>query len=851
MTPGVVKIEGMHTVPRLYQSFQPSHYQLQLSLDRVGRTFRGTVTIDGTWSSGDTIALHARDLTVSSAHVGGAEVSHTTSGDTLTLTPSTVAYGSTQVVVAFSGEITDGMHGVYPCYYELDGAKKELLATQFESHHAREVFPCVDEPEAKATFDVTLTTEPGSIALGNMPIANQQTADGQLVTTFETTPVMSPYLLAFVVGDLQKKTAHTKEGTEVNVYSTRAQAIDNLDFALDTAVKAIEYFNDYFGVPYPLPKCDHVALPDFSSAAMENWGLITYREVVLLANATTAVSLKEDIAMVIAHETSHQWFGNLVTMRWWDDLWLNESFATFMSYLAVDAIFPDWRIWLSFSSGETFSALRRDWLPGVQAVRTEVNHPDEITTLFDPSIVYAKGARLMAMLHRYVGDEAFRTGMAQYFRSHAHANTSGDDLWQALGDACGKDVKAFMHRWIEQPGLPVVTATLTDGQLSLSQQRFLLGEQSADDTLWPIPLAASLPELPELLDTPSLSLPLASPQPLLLNTGNTGHYVVAYDTELRNRLKQAIADGSLAAVDRLALLHETSLLARAGRLTATDLFHLLAVYKNETEEPVWDMIARVVGDVRRLVEADEATEQAFKAFLIDLALPMYERLGWRADSSESEADTKLRATILGLLAYAEYKPVVTEGLKLFHETKQLETIDGELRGIVCVAAGKFGTDQDFERLFTLYKTSSYPEIQDDALAGLTATRDTAKAEQLLAAITDSNIVRPQDVGRWFAYLIGNRYARQATWDWMTANWQWLTDTFEGDKSYDMFPRYAGARLSTRDWQHAYQTFFAPLSERPALRRAIDLGTKDIAAWADWIERDFDALKQAILAYTKQ
>lgn len=837
----------MQSVPRLYTYFHPEHYQLELDLDRPGRSYSGIVTVDGTWVDGESISLHARDLTIAAVQRGTHEVPYQQTGDTLVITPEDASHGKIKLQISFSGTITDGMHGLYPCYYEIDGEKKELLATQFESHHAREVFPCIDEPEAKATFSLTLVTEPDVTVLGNMPLTAQTSEEGRLRSSFDITPLMSPYLLAFVVGDLQKKTATTKNGTEVNIFSTRAQSIDDLDFALDTAVRSIEFFNDYFGIPYPLPKCDHVALPDFSSGAMENWGLITYREIGLLANATTAISLKEYIAMVIAHETSHQWFGNLVTMQWWDDLWLNESFATFMEYLAVDAMFPNWQIWTTFATNETFSALRRDWLPGVQAVRTGVKHPDEISTLFDPSIVYAKGARLLVMLHQYVGADAFRKGLTQYFKTHAYSNTGGDDLWQALGTASGKDVKSFMHSWIEQPGLPVLSANLDGQTLTLSQHRFLLGDKTDDDTLWPVPLGASVSDVPELLAERSLSIPFTAHEPLLLNTGNTGHYVTAYDRELFGRLENAIADGTLATVDRLALLHETSLLARTGDSNAAELYRLLGVYRNEKEEPVWDIISRVIGDLRRLIETNDEAEARFKQYIVELALPLYQDLGWQKTDHESESTTKLRATILGLLTYGEYSPVIETGLKMLHTTEALETIDGELRGIVCVIGGKFGTPDDFDRLFELYKTSNNAELQDDALAGLTATKDAEQIARLIVTITDSSVVRPQDVGRWFAYLIGSRYARQATWDWMTNNWEWITKTFAGDKSYDNFPRYAGARLSTREWQQAYEAFFGPLKNRPVLRRAIELGIKDIASWADWHERDFETLRAAILA----
>ena len=311
------------TTTRLNKTFSPKHYNLSIDLSRgAERKFSGTVDISGSILDGKDILLHSKDLTIDTVLVDGKSATFETQEfDVLRISLPDLSIGEHLVTIGFSGTITDAMHGLYPCYFEHDGVKKELFATQFESHHAREAFPCVDEPEAKATYDVTLTTIPDITVLGNQPVKWQRQENDLLVTTFETTPRMSSYLLAWVVGELHRKTAATKDGVEVNVWATPAQRPEALDSPLEHAVKSIEFFNDYFGVPYPLAKSDHVALPDFSSGAMENWGLITYREIALLADPeTTTVASKQYISTVISHELSHQWFGNLVTMKWWNNL---------------------------------------------------------------------------------------------------------------------------------------------------------------------------------------------------------------------------------------------------------------------------------------------------------------------------------------------------------------------------------------------------------------------------------------------------------------------------------------------------------------------------------------------------
>ncbi|RYF29570.1 MAG: hypothetical protein EOO17_00710 [Chloroflexi bacterium] len=343
----------MTKAARLITQFTPNHYTISLDIDRIGRAFQGTVTMRGSLAVGaNAISLHAKDLIIESVLVDGSLATHLLGeNDELRITSDTLQSGDHIVVIGYRGTITDAMHGLYPCYYEHAGVQKEILATQFESHHAREVFPCIDEPEAKATFDLTLTTDEDITVLGNMPVDSQESDGNKLITTFQTSPRMSTYLLAFVAGEMHKKSAMTKSGVEVNVWASPAQPSDSLDFALDTATRAIDFYDDYFGVPYPLPKADHVALPDFTVGAMENWGLITYRETALLADPTIAsISTKQRVALVICHELAHQWFGNLVTMKWWNDLWLNESFATMMEYIALDALYPEWNSWMDFSS---------------------------------------------------------------------------------------------------------------------------------------------------------------------------------------------------------------------------------------------------------------------------------------------------------------------------------------------------------------------------------------------------------------------------------------------------------------------------------------------------------------------
>lgn len=832
---------------RLFNDFQPSTYDLSLVLEREKRAFSGTVGITGNLTSEGVVRLHAKELDVTTANINGraANVSYG-ENDELELTIEGLKPGSIQITLQFTGTITDPMHGIYPCYYTIDGEKKELLATQFESHHAREAFPCIDEPEAKAVYNVTVTTEPDLVVLGNMPIKSQTTDGDLLVTTFEETPRMSAYLLAFIAGDLHKKSATTKSGVEVNVWATPAQPAAALDFALDIATRTIDFFDDYFGVAYPLPKSDHVALPDFAAGAMENWGLITYREMALLADpATIGVSGKHYIATVVAHELSHQWFGNLVTMKWWDDLWLNESFANYMEYVAVNALEPEWNVWLDFATSDAIFAQRRDALDGVQSVHMEVNDPAEISTLFDGAIVYAKGARLLQMLGTYIGEEAFRTGLKAYFETYKYGNTIGQNLWDELAKASGKDIAGFMNAWISQPGYPVLHVTQSGSTVTLAQEQFFVGPHANSDRIWPIPLGSTCSEMPAMLDQAEASAERTHDTPLRFNKDNSAHFITHYDDVLLQRLIDELKAGQLPELARIQLLNEQVMLARGGITSSASLIPLIEAYKDETSEPVWDIVSLALSELKKFVETDDAAEKKLRALSARLASAQYARLGWDPIAGETESDTKLRPLIIGMTLYGRDESALTTAFERY-ESNSLETLDAEIRGLVIsTAVREKGGDEMVDALLAQYRGTSSPEIQGDIAAGLTSAKDAATIEKLLGLLKDSATIRPQDVGHWFVYLLRNRYGRTLAWSWLRTNWSWIESTFKTDKSYDYYPRYAGSSLLTRTELEEFREFFGPLKSDVSLTRVITVGDGELEARVDLIEHDAPAVIESL------
>lgn len=825
----------MTKVPRLLDTFTPNHYNLTLDLTRAEeKEFSGTVIISGD-STSESISLHSKGLTIQSATIDNQPVDVSFGEfDELKLSQPNLENGKHTICIIFSGNITDAMHGLYPCYFTHDGIKKQLFATQFESHHAREVFPCVDEPAAKAEYDLTLITRPGITVLGNMPVKSEEENGNSRTTTFEKTPRMSSYLLAFVIGELHKKSARTESGVEVSVWATPAQNENTLDFALDIATRSIDFYDEYFGVKYPLPKSDHVALPDFSSGAMENWGLITYRESCLLADPElTPESSRRFIATVIAHELSHQWFGNLVTMQWWNDLWLNESFANMMEYVAIDALQPDWHMWEDFATNEVTAALRRDSLDGVQSVQADVNHPDEISTLFDPAIVYAKGGRLLVMVRKLIGEEAFRAGLKSYFEKFAYKNTVGNDLWQELELASDQPIVDLMNAWISQPGLPVVSVSNSHDVATLSQERFFIGEHQPSGALWPIPLFANQPLDVKILNQKETTVSIE--KPLQLNCGLSAHFVTKYDESTREYLLKNITE--LPTLDKICILQDATILARAGFENSASLLPLALSLKTETNEKVFGMAAGALTELRKFVDDNDTARDSLKKISGEFARATFEELGWDEKAGESDDDRERRTTALSLMIYSEDEEVLNEAKTRFDNNK-LEDLPTEIRALIISANVRhFETPEMIKDLFTTYKNTPSNDLQNDIAIGLTSTKNPETAEKILTNIKDSNIIRPQDASRWFVYLIRTRESRQIAWNWLKENWAWVEDTFGEDKSYDDFIRYAATALLTTDELNDFRQFFEPMENIPALARTIKLGITEISARAELIERD--------------
>ncbi len=850
-------------VRRLAEQFTPASYNIHLAVDEATMTFTGKVIVRGNkiGKPSKRITLHQKDLKI----IRAALLYHDKKGDIVKEvvrfncqasydelrihTTETLYPGAYTIEVEYSGVITQPMNGMYPCTYQEDGEKKQIIATQFESHHAREVFPCIDEPIAKAVFHLSIQTRPDVTVLSNTPVKEQSSHKDFMITTFEPSPMMSTYLLAFVTGDLHYKEATATNGVTVRTYSTRDN-VEFTDFALQTALRCIEFYEEYFSIPYPLAKCDLIALPDFASGAMENWGCITFREQCMLVDpAQTSVPGKQYVAMVVAHELAHMWFGNLVTMKWWTDLWLNEGFASWIEHLACDKLFPEWQMWTQFVVDEQMAALRLDALENTHPIEVPVHHPDEIRTIFD-TISYSKGASIVNQLYAFIGPKAFQDGLNLYLTRHAYGNTETNDLWQALGESSGQDVKAFMATWTSKPGYPIIYVGFDGDSIILRQQRFYMVKPKSDEphSEWHVPLLQDrLGEAAVLASAHRSLVPAAGNQPPFLNKDRRGFYRVAYEQSLLVQIAKLIDDNTLSALDRLGLLNDLFEASKSGGMSTTTTIDFLGHYKHESNAAVWDVIVGMLGSIRLVMGTDELRE-AIKPYVRSLCEAEYKRLGWEPAHNEPYFDTLLRPTILGCMASADHPEVIAKCNELFASAlKKPEhiTINPDLRGIVYVTVARLGDESTYDQLLSLYDITTLSEERLTICSALTSFRQPSINAKVLQIIR-SDRVRLQDVSYWLAYSLMNHHARNLTWEWIKANWEWMFKSIGNDLSFARIPVYAARVFSDDEFTKDYEAFFSARNS-PTLDRAYKQGLEMLEWQINWRTRD----QKAVVDYFKK
>ena len=838
-------------VKRFYETFHPEHYDLYIDVDRKNKTITGTSTITGE-AQETTVLINQKFMKISSVKADGKDVPFTVSDKDEAIKIELGKAGKTTIAIAYSAPLTDTMMGIYPSYYELNGEKKQIIGTQFETTFARQAFPSVDEPEAKATFSLALKwdEQPGEIALANMP--EEKVENG--VHYFKETVRMSSYLIAFAFGDLQSKITETKDGVKVGVFATKAHKAKELDFALDIAKRAIEFYEEFYQTKYPLPHSWQLGLPDFSAGAMENWGLVTYRESALLLDPdNTSLEQKKYVATVVTHELAHQWFGDLVTMKWWDNLWLNESFANMMEYLSVDALEPDWHIWETFQTSEAPAALNRDATDGVQPVQMDINNPADIDSAFDAAIVYAKGSRMLVMVRALLGDDALRKGLKYYFDHHKFGNATGDDLWNALSTATDLDIAKIMHTWLKQPGYPVVSAKVDDnGHLILSQKQFFIGEGKDVGRTWQIPLNANF-DASKIMSEKELDLGnykdlrAKAGHALRLNVGNSSHFIVKYDDTLMKDIMSELND--LDPIAKLQLLQDWRLLAEGKQISYAEIVPLLVKFADSKSALVITALYTTAAKLRQFVDPGSDAEEDLKKFYDKLSAAQVARLGWMPKKGENDDDIQIRPYELSASIYAGNAESIKAAHKLYEENEDdLNALNADVRPHVLISEVKnFGSHNLMAKLIKEYQTTADAAYKADLRAAITKTIDPVEINKVISYFENSDVIKPQDLRGWFAGILVNHKGEQAAWDWIREDWDWLDKTVGGDMEFATYVQVISRVFRTEARLKEFKEFFEPKLNVQLLNREIKMDTKVIETRVELIKDEQDAVNKAVKA----
>ena len=855
----------MATEHRLPDTVRPEKYSIELRPNLKAFSFEGSESIRiQVARPTKTIVLNAeglevREATVSSSKGGSlpaTSIDFDSKREVLRLDfAESVPSGPATLRLSFSGTLNDELAGFYRSRYTMsDGKQGYMAATQFESTNARRAFPCWDEPAAKATFEVSLVVPDGMTAISNTPpLDEKDLGDGTRLVRFAETPRMSTYLLAFAIGPLDTIEGKARRGTKLAVWAL-PDRIGHSRWALDEAIRILDYLNDYYGIPYPLEKLDHIALQDFAAGAMENWGAITYRERILLFDpATSSAQTRQTIVEVIAHETAHMWFGDLVTMAWWDDLWLNESFASWMGAKTTGALHPEWKMWTQFLEEDIVRGLALDGLKSSHPIEVPVRDPAEIREIFD-DISYSKGASILRMLEQFLGEATFRRGIRDYLKAHAYGNARTEDLWRALTAASHQPVRALMGSWTRQTGFPLldvqVKRTGGSARVGLTQSRFLYSDilgPSKDRTRWKVPVriarAGQKKPVSFLMEKKTESRPLgrsrrsADKDWIKVNAGQSGFYRVNYPPEEWDRLRRAVEAGELGTEDRSGLQNDAHALMRAGYLPATTLLDLTAAYRGEDDATGWRLIAESLHDVETLI-SDTRYLEKFDAYGRELFRRAGEQSGWDPKPREGHLDALKRSTVLSRLGHHSYRPVLAEaGRRFARYLKEPSTLHPDLRGVVYNLVGQQADQATYETLWELQRKAALQEEQVRLLMALSHPRDERLLQETLRrSLTDA--VRSQDAVLIITTVAASRpsVGRDLAWSFVKDNWD------------ELYRRYAESGFLIRRLVQIAQEFTTPEAvkdverffrgrEAPEVRRTVQQSIEKIRVNAAWLKNN--------------
>jgi len=793
---------------RLPRTVEPVAYRLVFEPDLAAATFTGTAEIDVVVRQAtDEVVLNAVELEIGGVTLTPADGTARPAAVTPEPEAERVRFrledplpaGPAVLRCRFDGILNDKLRGFYrSTYTDGSGATHTIATTQMEATDARRAFPCWDEPDRKAVFEITLVIDGELAAYSNSPVVDEAVEGDRRRLRFAPTMKMSTYLVAMIVGPLVATAPLDVDGVPVRVVHVPGK--EHLaTFALEAADHALRFFADYFAIDYPADKLDLVAIPDFAFGAMENLGCVTFRETALLVDADSAARTElERVAQVVNHEIAHMWFGDLVTMGWWEGIWLNEAFATFMETLCTDHFRPEWELWLGFAVDRE-AALAVDGLHSTRPIEYPVGSPEEADGMFDV-LTYEKGGSVLRMLEQYLGADVFRDGVRRYLRDHAYANTVTSDLWDALEAQSGEPVRAVANTWILQGGHPLVRLDGADVvQEPFSYRPAEPGEPSSIGQSWEIPLSAR-----RLSGGPTIRT-LVSPTPValdlppgahgdgdltVLNAGGAGVYRVAYRPDELERLARRLAD--LDPLERFTVVADANALTLAGRTEVGSLLRLASALGTEADPSIWTVIVGALGLIDRVIDDDD--RPALQAAVRAIVGPKASELGWERRAGEAERTRSLRGLLLQALGTLGADPAIrTESARRFDERMAGGSVDADVETAVLHTVADQLRPGDYEAVLGVYHRPSNPQEELRYLHALAAFPD----EELALATFElaRTEVRTQNAPYLVAVLLGNRVGGAAVWSELKAHWDELLAKFPVNSHSRMLD---GARALCRD-----------------------------------------------------
>jgi aminopeptidase N len=826
---------------RIINQFKPQSYSLSLFIDPQRKKFQGSVHIKGVRRSKPScrITLNQSGLKISKAKIikidkdGSEEIPvvrivHQNKFQEVRLhTEQQLNSIKYEVHLEFSGKITTtGTNGIYTSYWHYqENQTKEIVTTQFQPHYARCLFPCIDDPEAKATFSLNLVLPSGydKQVLFNTDQLSSASIDNGIEIKFKKTPIMSTYLLALILGDLNSVTKETKTGKKVSVWTT-PDKIQHTGFALGFATDVLERLEVLFGVPCPLEKLDLVAVPDFDNGGMENWGLVTFREDLLLFDEKhSTLSDKQAVAIIIAHELAHQWFGNLVTMKWWDELWLNEGFANFMEYYIVDKIFPEWKILEAYLVSEKSSAIRADSLPSSRAIVKKVTAPHHAVEIFD-SIAYEKSGNIIRMIFHLIGEDAFMRGLSFYFQNFQYSSATSKDLIGSWQKFTKLNILEFVKTWLLDPGLPLLNLEIgkNSSQILLRQSRFLSNSKLKPNTeieakisqavasksnikpkqkefyknnlsnklnkqqksLWQIPIdfvpdeGTSLQPFIMKKEVHKIQLAKNSDLPLKLNKNGNSFYLTSYPVEYLARISQAIKNSKLSEIDTLNLICDFISLNRSAQFEpgAGAILDIFNSARNTTNSHFWSLAGSYIAYINYHLKQQKRTVE-LKKFVNELISEALSLVGFSAKPDESPESTATRFELLSLAALSQDPMSTKKFTDLYDLSSSIKEIEPEKRILSLYCIAKRGLEKDYYELVKAYKENiENISLRDDIAYAICLFKKPKLAKLSLSLMMDPELVRSQDVLSWLSTIVdSSKENSHSVISWVTTEdgWSWL------------------------------------------------------------------------------